>query len=76
MAMAKNQESTTYEAELIRRAKAAVARLEAQPRVNCRITGLVFGSPEPVHQGPQPEAHKSIHDYRDQLAAKRRRKKR
>lgn len=47
--------------------------LEPGPRTNCR---LVFGSPELVHQGPQPEAHKSIHDYRDQLAAKKKRKKR
>lgn len=74
--MDKNQESTTYEAELIRQAKAALARLEARPRVNCRVTGLVYGSPELVHQGPQPEAHKPIHDYRDQLAAKKKRRKR
>lgn len=34
-----------------------------------------WGSPELVHQGPQPEAHKSIHDYRDQLAAKKNRRR-
>lgn len=31
---------------------------------------------EAVVKGPQPEAHKSIHDYRDQLAAKKKRRKR
>jgi hypothetical protein len=61
-----------YEKELMRQAKDSLARLEAEPRVNCT---LVYGSPELVHQGPQPEAHKSIHDYRDQLAAKKRRRK-
>lgn len=30
---------------------------------------------EAVAKGPQPEAHKSIHDYRDQLAAKKKRRK-
>lgn len=39
------------------------------------VIQVLHGSPELVHQGPQPEAHKSIHDYRDQLAAKRRRKR-
>lgn len=36
---------------------------------------VVWGSPELVVKGPQPEAHKSIDDYRDQLASKKNRKK-
>lgn len=40
------------------------------------VIQVLHGSPELVHQGPQPEAHKSIHDYGDQLAAKKERKKR
>lgn len=34
------------------------------------------GGFEVVVKGPQPEAHKDIYDYRDQLAAKRKRKRR
>lgn len=52
-----------YEEELMRQAKASLKRIEAQPRVNCPVVGLdmaIYGSPELVHQGPQPEAHKSI----------------
>lgn len=46
-----------YEAELMRRAKAAMARLEVQPRVNCRVTGLV-ADPESVKpvENPKPAA--------------------